>query len=52
MLQGVTGDYKGLQRITRSYRDLQASKEGYEGVTGDYKRLPRVKRGNTRVNRG
>ena len=32
-IPGVTGGYKGLQRITRDYRGLQ----GLQKVTGGYK---------------
>ena len=40
-LEGITGDYKGLQEVTRDYRGLQ-------GLPGGYKGLQRV----TRVYRG
>ena len=36
-MQGVTGGYKGLQRVTEDYTGLQ-------GVTGGYKGLQRVTR--------
>ena len=34
-IQGVTGGYMGLQRVTRGYRRLQ-------GVTGGYRGLQRI----------
>ena len=44
-LQGVTGGYKGLQRVTRRYRELQRVTGGYKGlkgVTPIYRRLQGV----------
>ena len=35
VLQDVSGGYKGLERVTRGYKWLQA--RGLQGVTGGYK---------------
>ena len=43
-MQGVAGDYKGLQGVTRGYKGLV----GIKGVTGGPRRLERV----TKVTRG
>ena len=33
MLQGVTGVYIGLQRVTRGHKGLQEGYEGLQGIT-------------------
>ena len=32
LLQGVTGDYKGLRGVTRGYKRLQEVTRGYKGL--------------------
>ena len=42
LLNGDTGGYKGLRRVTRGYKGLQGVTKGYNGlqeVTKDYRKL-------------
>ena len=52
LLQGVTGDYKGLRGVTRGYKRLQEVTRGYkrlEGITGGFKGLQGVTRDYRRI---
>ena len=41
-LQGVTGDYKRLQEVTRGFNESRGDTRGSEGVTSGYREFHRV----------
>ena len=41
-LQGVTGDYKRLQEVTRGFNESRGDTRGSEGVKSGYREFHRV----------